>query len=191
MKREVYHFKSFSFFLKIDKELSKREKRQMHDLLVKMYPSFKYFFDKNGYYSTVKPQMNFLIKETDKLVGTGKFLWRNVKVNDKKAKLFAFGMVVDKPYQKQGIGTKLILLTKDESKKRNADLLYGSTTNRKVERMLKGAGFKKLKVPVMYKDAVAKVNKKESNPVYVFEFKKGLINRLNKLAHLYIGIGPV
>ena len=63
MKKEIHHFRNFSFFLKTDKELSKREKCQMHDLLIKMYPPFKTLFDKHGYYSTVKPQMEFLIKD--------------------------------------------------------------------------------------------------------------------------------
>jgi len=33
--------KEFSIFLKEDKKLSKKEKIQMHDLLVKMYPEFR------------------------------------------------------------------------------------------------------------------------------------------------------
>lgn len=163
----------------------------MHDLLVKMYPPFKFLFDKHRYYSTVKPQMEFLIKGKNKLIGTGKFLWRNVKIKDEKIKLFAFGMVIDKPYQRQGMGTKLIQLNKEEAKRRGADLLYGSTSNPKVERMLKKAGFKKLKVFVIYKDAITKEIKKESSSVYVFEFKKGLVAKLNKLEHFYIGIGPI
>ncbi len=191
MKKEIHHFKNFSFFLKTDKELSKREKCQMHDLLVKMYPPFKALFDKHGYYSTVKPQMNFLIKEGDKLISTGKFLWRNVKIKDEKIKLFAFGIVVNKPYQKQGVGTDLTWLNKKEAKKRKADLLYGSTSNQKVERMLEELGFEKLRTLVMYKDATTKEIKKESSSVYVFEFKKGLIDKLNKLEYFYIGIGPI
>jgi len=191
MKKEIHHFRNFSFFLKTDKELSKREKCQMHDLLIKMYPPFKTLFDKHGYYSTVKPQMEFLIKDGDKLIGTGKLLWRNVKIKGGIVKLFAFGMVVDKPYQKQGIGTELIRLNKKEVKKRKADLLYGSTRNQKVERMLEKARFEKLKVLVMYKDTITKKIKKERSSAYVFEFKKGLVDELNKLEHFYIGIGPI
>src|SRR3989339_165293 len=105
-----YLYKEFSIFLKADKELSKEEKFQMHNLLVKMYPRFKKLFDSNEYYSTVKPQMNFLVKKANKLIGTGKFLWRNVRIKNESVKLFALGMVVEKQYQNRGIGTKLVKL---------------------------------------------------------------------------------
>jgi len=163
----------------------------MHDLFVRMYPPFKTFYDKHGYYSTIKPQMEFLIKSGDKLIGGGKFLWRDVKIEDRKIKLFGFGMVVDKPYQKQGIGTKLILLNKKEAKKRKADLLYGGTHNPIVEKMLKRSGFKRLKTVVKYKDTKTKKIKKGSSSVYVFEFKKGLTDKINKLESFYIGTGPI
>lgn len=191
MKKEIIHFKDFSFFLKIDKELSRKEKNEMHDLLIKLFPLFKHLYDKNKYYSTVKPQITFLIRKTDKLIGAGKLLWRNVKIKDEKIKLFALGMLINNFYQGQGIGTEMINLNKQEAEKRKADLLYGSTDNQAMKKMLEGAGFKKLKTSIMYKDALTREIKKENRSIYVFEFKKGLVKKINKLEQFYIGIGPI
>lgn len=191
MKKEIYHLNNFSFFFKKPRELSEKEKEEMHDKLVRLYPPFKIFYDKNRYYSTIKPQIIYLVKEEEKLVGSAKLLWRNVKVDDETIKLFAFGMTIDGQYQKQGIGTRLVRLEKQEAKERNADLLYGASKNPHVEKMLMKEGFKKLQTIVKYKDSLTREIKKESNFIYVFEFKKGLINKINKLEQFYIGIGPV
>lgn len=191
MKKEIFNFKDFSFFIKTAKELSTKEKNEMHGHLVKLYPPFRAFYEKNRYYSTVKPQITFLVRKGKILAGTGKLLWRTVKMRDEKLKFFILGMLIDNPYQGQGIGTEMVKLDKQESKKRKADLLYGATGNPIMERVLIKEGFKKIKVPVTYKDILTKEIKKESNPAYAFEFKKGLIDKINKLESFYIGIGPI
>lgn len=191
MKKEILHFKDFSFFLKTAKELSNKEKDEMHEHLVKLYPAFRIFYEKNKYYSTIKPQLNLVVRKNDILVGVGKFLWRNAKIKDEKIKLFVFGMLIDNPYQGQGIGTEMIRLDMQEARKRKASLLYGSTANPIMEKIMIKEGFKKIKVPVTYKDLLTKEIKKESNPVYVFEFEKGLISKINKLKSFHIGIGPI
>jgi GNAT superfamily N-acetyltransferase len=191
MKKEISHLNNFSFFLKTPRELSEKEKEEMHDKFVRLYPPFKSFYDKNRYYSTIKPQIIYLVKEEDKLAGSAKLLWHNIKVNNETIKFFAFGMLIDDSYQKQGIGTRLVRLEKKEAKERKAGLLYAASKNPHVEKMLEKAGFKKLKTIVKYKDSITKEIKKESNFIYVFEFKKGLINKINKLEQFYIGIGPI
>jgi len=185
------NLKQFSISLKEDKKLSKKEKTQMHDLLVKMYPAFKGLFDKHGYYSTIRPQMNFLIKRDKMLVATGKFLWRNVKLEIETIKLFAFGMVVAKEYQNRGLGTKLVQLSIENASKRKADILYGSTSNLKVKKILTKLGFQRLTAPIYYKDITTKEIKREREFAYVFEFKQGLLENLNTLQRIYIGSGPI
>lgn len=187
------YLKEFSFVLKKDKELSGKEKNQMHDLLVKTYPkpSFIRLYNKHGYYSTVKPQMNFLIKKGSKLVGTGKFLWRNIKIDGETIKLFAFGMVVAKEYQNKGLGTNIIRLSIKNAKRKNGDIVYASTSNQKVKKMLVKLDFAMLKIPVFYKDVTTKKIKRSKNSVYMFELKKGLVKKINSLPKIYIGIGPI
>jgi len=185
--------KNFSFILKNDRELSREEKIQMHNLLVKTYPkpSFVRLYNKHGYYSTVKPQMNFLIKKEGLLVGTGKFLWRNIKIKNETIKLFVFGMVVAKEYQNRGLGTNIVKLSIENAKKRKANALFASTSQSKVKKMLSGLGFKEIKTPIFYKDATIKRIKKSTNSVYIFEFKKGLMEKINSLPKIYIGLGPI
>lgn len=186
-----YLYNEFSILLKADKELSKQEKFQMHHLLVKMYPRFKNLFDRNEYYSTVKPQMNFLVKKADELIGTGKFLWRNIKIKNESIKLFALGMVVAKQYQNRGIGTKLVSLSIQNAKKRKADLLYASTSNPKVKKILSKLKFRIIKAPIFYKDAISKDLTREKETAYIFEFKKGLMEKINILSQVYLGVGPI
>lgn len=191
MKKELFHFKDFSFFLRMDKELSRKEKCEIHELAVRLFPLFKDLYDEHGYYSTVKPQISFLIRKENELIGAGKLLWRNVKVENENIKLFAFGMLIDDLYQGKGIGTEMIDLNKKEAGKRKADLLYGSTNSQIMWKMLIKSGFKRIKVPITYKDSTTKEIKKGDNYVYLFEFKKGLINKVNKLKAFYVGIGPI
>lgn len=191
MKKELLRFKDFSFFLKTDRELSDKEKEELHKHLIKLYPAFKVFYDKNKYYSSIKPQITFLIRKDDNLVGAGKLLWHNIKIKERKIKLFGFGMLIEKSCQGKGIGTEMIKINKQEAKKRNADLLYGSTDNPIMEKIFDKAGFKKIESAVIYKDALTGKIKRENNRAYVFEFKKGLIKEINKSESFYIGIGPI
>ena len=186
-----YLYKKFSILLKADKQLSKEEKFQMHRLLVKMYPRFKNLFDKNEYFSTVRPQMNFLVKKAGELIGTGKFLWRNIKIKNESIKLFAFGMVVAKRYQNQGIGTKIVALSIQNAKKRKADLLYASTSNSKVKKMLSQLKFQIITAPIFYKDVISKDLTREKGAAYIFEFKPGLKEKINILTQIYLGVGPI
>ena len=191
MRKEIPALREFSFFLKTDKQLSRVEKNQMHNLLVRTYPSFRNLFDKHGYYSTVKPQMNFLIKNDDILVGTGKFLWRKIEIKSGGIKLFAFGMVVANEYQNRGLGTALVKLCIKEAKERGGEILYASTSNLKVKRMLDKVKFQKLNVPIFYRDAITGRIKREKTSVYIFELTKGLTKRINTLSKIYIGVGPI
>jgi N-acetylglutamate synthase-like GNAT family acetyltransferase len=181
----------FKFILKKDENLSREDKEEMHNLLVATYPKFKKLFDKHGYYSTVKPQMNFLVKRNKELVGTGKFLWKSIKFNKETIKLFAFGVVIKRNYQGKGLGTHLTKLDIKEAKKRGGDILYASASTKRAENMISKLGFKRIIAKVLYKDVLSKKIVEEKNPVYVFEFKKCLLKKLNSLPKFYIGLGPI
>jgi len=163
----------------------------MMRLMIATYPLFKKYYLRNKHYSTVKPQMENLIKDGNKLVGVGKFLWRKVKIGAMPVKFFAFGVLITKKYQKQGLETKLIEKNIKEAKKRRADILYGSTSNPLAERMVKKLGFKKLNTPVFYKHIESGKIKKEKGRVWVFEFKKGVLQKIENLKKFYIGTGPL
>jgi len=178
------------YFKKVD-DLTQRDKEQMMQLMIATYPTFKEYYLKNKYYSAVKPQMENLIKDGDKLVGVGKFLWRKVMVGTKSIFFFAFGILIKKQYQGRGLGIKLIESDIKEARTRGADILYGSTSNLNAKRIVKKLGFKKLSIPVFYKDVKTKKIKRENDEVWVFEFKKGLLEKIIKLPKLYIGTGPL
>ncbi len=186
-------FKEFSFLLKKDEQLTLKDKAQMHDLLIKTYPLFSKYYKKNKYYSTIKPQMNYLIREksSDKIIGTGKFLWRNIKFNDEKIRLFAFGLIIDKKFQNKGLGTQLIREGLKQAKKMKADLYYSSTSSPGVKKLLEKLGFKKLSSKVVFKHALTGKKQEQKNDAYVFGFKKGVIDKINSMKKIDIGIGPI
>ncbi len=163
----------------------------MMRLMIATYPAFKKYYLRNKYYSTVKPQMENLIKESGRIVGVGKFLWRRLMIGQKPIKFFAFGALIAKKYQKQGLGSRLIVKNIKEAKKRGADILFGSTLNPIAEKIVQKLGFQKLSIPIHYKDVESGKIKKESGRVWVFEYKKGLLGKIEKLPKFYIGAGPL
>jgi len=191
MNKQIHSFKGFDFYLKKDSELSCGEKSEMHNLLVDNFPDFKRIYDKHGYYSTIRPQMSFLVKKEGVLVGTGKFLWKNINIGRRSIKLFGFGLIIAKKYQGIGLGTALAKLDIAKARDKGADLLYGSTSNKIVIKMLSNLGFKSVITKVFYKDFETEVKKEEKKHIFCFEFKKGLIKRINTLPEVYIGVGPI
>lgn len=183
--------KNYKFYLKKVESLTAQEKKQMMRLMIANYPAFKKYYLKNKYYSAIKPQMENLIKDNDKLAGVGKFLWRKVKVGTTPVKLFAFGVLIAKTHQGQGLGTKLIAKNIKEAGKRGAGVLYGSTSNPIAEKILKKLNFEKLDVPVFYKHACSGKIEKENDSVWILEFKKGIIKSIGKMPEFYIGAGPL
>ena len=125
------------FYLKKVSELTGPEKEQMMRLMIITYPAFKKYYLKNKYYSTVKPQMENLIKDGNKIVGVGKLLWRKVMVEKTPIKFFAFGVLITKKHQRRGLGSRLIIKDIKEAKNRGADILYGSTSNPVAEKIVK------------------------------------------------------
>ena len=181
----------FKFYLKKSGDLTEQEKEQMMCLMIATYPAFKRYYLKNKHYSTVKPQMENLIKENGKIVGVGKLLWRKIMVGKTPIKFFAFGVLIAKKYQGCGLGSRLIAKDIKEAKKRDADILYGSTTNPIAEKIVKKLGFQKLSTPVFYKHIESGRIEKERCRVWVFEFKKGLLENIEKLPKFYIGTGSL
>lgn len=183
--------KDYKFVLKKIGELSSDEKEKIMRLSIKMYPAFKKYYLKNKYYSTVRPQLVNIIKSKENIVGTGKLLWRKIEINKKSAKLIAFGVLISKACQKKGLGTKVVLNNIKAAIKMKADILYGTTASPIAKKMMKKIGFKKIRTPIYYKDReTGKINK-EKNSVYIFELKKGAIDKIKKLTRLYIGTGPL
>lgn len=189
----VETFKGFEFYLKEDKELTAEEKEELHAFLIKMYPAFAKYYKKNRYYSTIKPQMTCLIRESvsKALVGSGKFLWSALKTEIGAIKLFAFGVLIDAEFQRAGLGTHLIKMFIKLAGEKNADLLYGSTENPAVHKMLARLGFKKITCPVLYVNGVTGKREMQTISSYAFEFNKGLVDKINNLKEFDIGIGPM
>ncbi|MBI2446651.1 MAG: hypothetical protein HYV51_02395 [Parcubacteria group bacterium] len=182
---------NYKFYFKNTDDLTKNEKNEMMHLMIATYPAFKKYYLKNKYYSTVKPQFEHLIMVNKNLVGVGKLLWRKVRVDNRFIKFFAFGVLILKRHQSNGLGT--ILIKKDivEAKKRRADILFGSTNNRMAESIVKKLGFKKINVPVFYTNTETGKIEKENHRVWIYEFKNGLINKIENLQKFYIGTGPL
>ncbi|MEK9183821.1 MAG: GNAT family N-acetyltransferase [Patescibacteria group bacterium] len=191
MKNTGNKFNDFSFFMKEGKRLTLNEKKQLMNLSIDTYPPFEKYYRRNKYYSTVKPQMKFLVKKGKEIIGTGKFLWRTVMVNKAPIILFAFGVLVAKKYQRKGLGTRIMGTFAEEAKNRGADILYGTTTNPIMEKIMRKLKFKRLSVPVFYKDSESKKIKKEKDNAYILEFRKGIFNEIEKLDKFYIGVGPL
>jgi ribosomal protein S18 acetylase RimI-like enzyme len=189
----VTTFNGFEYYLKEDRELTAEEKEELHTFLIKMYPAFASYYKKNRYYSTIKPQMTCLIREpvSKVLVGSGKFLWSILKTEIGTLKLFAFGVLIDTEFQREGLGTHLINLFIRLAGEQNADLLYGSSENPAVDTMLKRLGFREITCPVTYVNAVTGKREIEKLKKYAFEFNKGLIEKINALKEFDIGIGPM
>lgn len=181
----------YKFYLKKVGDLTSQEKEQLMRLMIETYPPFKKYYLKNKYYSTVRPQMENVIKDGESVIGAGKLLHRKIKAGATHISFFAFGLLIAKEHREKGLGTKLIAKNIMEAKKRGADVLYGSTANPSAERIVKKLGFKKLHVPIYYKDAETKKIREEKNGVWVFEFKKGLVDKIDGLKRFYIGTGPL
>ena len=116
--------KNLKFYFKKVSALTKEEKQQMMHLMIATYPAFKKYYLKNKYYSTVKPQMEHLIKDNNILIGVGKLLWRKIKIGETSIKLFAFGVLITKKYQGKGLGTEII--KKDIIEKNNLKEIWDS-----------------------------------------------------------------
>lgn len=181
----------YKFYLKKVSNLTDKEKEQIMLLSIATYPAFKKYYLRNKYYSTVKPQMENLIKDNNKIIGVGKLLWRKVMIERKPIKFIAFGVLIAKKYQKHGLGSMLIAKDIKEAKRMRADILYGSTSNPIAEKIVKKLGFQKLNTPVFYKHVESGKIKKEKCRVWIFEFKKGLFENIEKLPKFYIGTGPL
>lgn len=190
---QVETFKGFEYYLKEDQELTAEEKEEMHAFLVKMYPAFAKYYKKNRYYSTIKPQITCLIREpvSKALVGSGKFLWSTLKTEIGALKLCAFGVLIDTEFQRAGLGKHLIEVFIKLAGEKNADLLYGSTENPVVHKMLAKLGFKEITCPVTYINGVTGKRETQKISSYALEFKQGLIDKINNLKEFDIGVGPM
>lgn len=183
-------FKEFSFEFKNSDDLTDAEIEKIQSLSIKLYPAFKKYYKKNCYYSTIKPQIILLIKKDNIIIGKGKFQWTGVKVGKKIIKLYSFGLLIDKKYHKKGIGTHAIKLDIQKAKKMGADVLFGSSSNSVVDKICKKLGFRILTCKVVYTTPERK-RKIYTDNCYVYEFKKGTINKINSLEEFDVGVGPL
>lgn len=181
----------FRFLVKNGVELTEEEKERLMQTSIAEYPPFAEYYKKNKYYSVIKPQMVGLVLHGNEIVGKGKLLWQEVEVDADKIKLFGFGVLIDKTYQGRGLGTQLIKLYIEKARELGGDVLYGSTENPVVDKMLPELGFKRLTVPVEYTHAVTGERVHEKNRVYVYELKPGILEIIESLPMLYLGQGPI
>lgn len=182
----------YNYLFKSSNKVNALEGEKIYELASRMYPDFIKYFEKNRFYSSVKPQLVILVYEGKKLIAEGKLLWRIVKLrSDKTIKFFVYGLTVDSKYQKQGIGTRILDMSISKAKELGADLLYGCTTNPHAMKMMKRKGFKRLTTQLIYTEALIQQMTKEADPSYGLEFKQGIIDEINHLPELYLGIGPL
>lgn len=181
----------FIFVIKKGEELTEDEKERLMEISIAEYPSFEKYYREHKYYSVIKPQMVGLVIKGDVIIGKGKLLWQNVFVGDKKIKLFGFGVLIDSKHQGQGLGTQLIKRYIEKARELDADVVYASTSNPIIDKMLPKLGFTKLSIPVTYTHAVTGYREQEKGRSYILEFTEGLLKEIESQPLLYLGPGPL
>jgi GNAT superfamily N-acetyltransferase len=173
-------------------ELTDLEKEEHMALSIRMYPEFAELYKKNRYYSSIRPQKVWNIRHEGMLIGTGKFLWKDIDVNNVKRKMCGFGVLVLDDYQRKGIGKQIIAENIEETKRVGGDFLYASTSNEIVDRILEKAGFMPLTTPVVYnKPGEAEKHTDSKSRSYIYEITPGMYAEIEDLEEFDIGDGPV
>lgn len=183
----------FSFLR--NEDLTAKQKDEIFELHVEVYPSFKSYYEKNRYYSSIKPQILLTVYDGDHLAATGKLLWKNL-VHETLGSInfFGFGFLIRAPYQNQGVGKKILQLYIHKTRELKGDLLYGTSNNPVITNGAFKYGFKRLTTHIVYTDtltnAQSTVSQNNLQP-FAYEFKSGLIDQINQLKEFNIGVGPV
>lgn len=189
----------FYYELKRSHDLTEYEIEKTHDLIVTMFPAFREYYERNRYYSSVKPQMIMSVwdgQAKENLVASGKLLWRDLDLDPPvgKVKLFVFGYLVYDAYQKMGVGTRMLEIYLEEAKKKRADLLFGSTANPVAISMLEKHGFRTFATTLTWEDAMSReivdVTAAGYTP-YVYAFREGIVEDFNSLPSVHLGVGPL
>jgi len=181
----------YRYIFKRSDEIDFKQKEEIYTLAIKVYPDFKKYFEKNRYYSTVKPQLILLVFDENKLIGYGKFLWRNLKLRENTIKFSACGLLVDSMYQKQGIGINMLDVSIAKAKELNADILYASSTNPNAIKMLEKRGFKKITTKVIHTEVLTNKEIEEIDQAFGLELTDGILKEINSLPFFHIGLGPI
>lgn len=181
---------TIEFDLKPSDDLTNEEQEQLMHLSIATYPTFRDLYSKNKYYSTIKPQKVWLLRDGEKIVGTGKFLWKDIDVENRKIRMVAFGILIDEKYRRRGLGTILIERNVQEAKAIGADVLYGATHQQSVADMLMKEGFVRAPFKVTYEDIHIK-NICEEVGAYILPLNHRVREILKNLQELFIGVGPV
>lgn len=177
--------------MKRGEELSEGEKDEMMELSIAEYPAFEAYYRKHKYYSAVKPQMVGLVISDRKIVGLGKFLWRDLEIAGNKIRLCVFGVLIASAHHREGLGTALVTRQLEEARRVGGDLLYGTTTNPAAEEMLKKLGFRELSVPTDYVDADSGETVRQASRAYAYELTSGACASLESQPILHLGEGPL
>jgi len=182
---------SFDIILKEAGEITDEEKEELMQLSIEMFPEYADLYRKNKYYSAFEPQKSWLVRHEGKIVGTGKFLWKDLSFDDVTLRMCGFGGLVLDMYQQKGIGTSILEAAIQETQRASGDFLYASTENGVADEMLLAQGFELLNVPVVYnqpgENEVLPLNKR----IYVYEITPGTLDKLKAQETLNIGDGPV
>jgi len=181
----------YKFISKRAGKLTSEEKKEIYNLNIKEYPKFKKYYQKNIYYSSIKPQKVLIIKLRDKIIGTGKLLWRKIRLYNQNIKMAAFGVLIDRNYHRKGLGTKLIKIQIKEAKRVKADFIYCSTSNPIAKKILLKLGFMKINSPIFYKEIFSKKIKKVKIQSYILELDKDVLKVISNEKGLFLGLGPL
>lgn len=185
----------YKFEFKDSSDLTAEEIEKSYQLNTLTYPDFARFYEKNRFYSSIRPQKQLMVWDGDKLIGNGKFQWKDLEIPTiGPIKFFVFGFLVEKNYQNQGVGAEMLGKYVTEAQRMGGDLLYGTTENPIAASMMTKFGFKSIQIPLNYTDVLSKelVEFNQSGKEgFAYEFRDGLVDRINNLSSLDLGIGPL
>ena len=185
----------YSFVFRNSDNLTSEEKEDLYQLCIKLFPAFAKYYEKNRFYSSVKPQMCLSAFDNKRVIADCKFLWRDIQlISNQVIKLFVFGYIVDTAYQGQGIASHFTDLCIEKTKELGGDLLYCTTSNPITVKILEKRGFKQITTKLVYTDALTDqdvVIDKHKHHSYGLDFESGLIEKINSFPQLHLGIGPL
>lgn len=185
----------FEFRFVKNSDLSSSLIEEIYSFNTRMYPDFKRYYQKNRYYSSIKPQMVLLVFDDKKLIATGKFLLRKLKITkDFKINFFVFGFLVDNNYQKKRVGSQMMKRFINKAKEQGADILFGTTANPNAVKLMEKNKFQEITVSLTYTDAISGKTEYANggkDQAFGYEFRGGLIEQLNSLDSLHLTKGPL
>lgn len=175
--------------------LTREEIESLHEFLVRMYPDFAPYYERNRYYSAVKPDRILRVIHDSSIIASAKMLWRPVQLHDGTAMLFACGgILVDTAWQRHGLGKQIGQQLVTLGRSQNAHIIFGSTKHPLLLQLLPRYGCTPLAMTIHYTDTT---NGQRSTLEALglvamgYELQSGAIARLTQESAIDLGTGPL